>query len=192
MPGPPVSSYLAVSPLPTTAETVAGGLLSVALFPDLAIGGRYPPSYPAESGLSSKERLAPLSPRPSVRLLVFSFSRSLDVSSLAVFQRRARNPSGRRVRLAATRPRRFSIIPAKAFLSSRTLDFFVFLSLPAPILTKTRAAAPLDAAKRRENVKTGKLGKTSRNQKTNELLRTRSFSIRFGSRSAPSRRARSF
>lgn len=70
-----MSSYLAVSPLPTTAETVAGGLLSVALFPDLAIGGRYPPSYPAESGLSSKERLATLSPRPSVRLLFFSFSK---------------------------------------------------------------------------------------------------------------------
>ena len=69
-----MSSYLAVSPLPTTVETVAGGLLSVALFPDLAIGGRYPPSYPAESGLSSKERLATLSPRPSVRLLFFSFS----------------------------------------------------------------------------------------------------------------------
>ena len=69
-----MSSYLAVSPLPTTVETVAGGLLSVALFPDLAIGGRYPPSYPAESGLSSKERLATLSPRPSVRLLSFSFS----------------------------------------------------------------------------------------------------------------------
>ena len=70
-----MSSYLAVSPLPTTVETVAGGLLSVALFPDLAIGGRYPPSYPAESGLSSKERLATLSPRPSVRLLFFPFSK---------------------------------------------------------------------------------------------------------------------
>ena len=104
-----MSSYLAVSPLPTTVETVAGGLLSVALFPDLAIGGRYPPSYPAESGLSSKERLATLSPRPSVRLLFFSFSKrnaekapTSDASALS------------------------SIIPSNAFFSTPRARFFPF------------------------------------------------------------------
>lgn len=110
-----MSSYLAVSPLPTTVETVAGGLLSVALFPDLAIGGRYPPSYPAESGLSSKERLATLSPRPSVRLLFFPFSK--------------RNAKKRRSPTDAIRL--FSIITSNAFFSTPNDRFFSF-SRPVP------------------------------------------------------------
>lgn len=108
-PRQPVSSYLAVSPLPTTVETVAGGLLSVALFPDLAIGGRYPPSYPAESGLSSKERLATLSPRPSVRLLFFSFSKR-NAEKTPTFD--------------ASAP--LSIIPSNAFFSTPRARFFPF------------------------------------------------------------------
>ena len=116
-----MSSYLAVSPLPTTVETVAGGLLSVALFPDLAIGGRYPPSYPAESGLSSKERLATLSPRPSVRLLFFSFSKRKTRKNAARRARRFRlylNYNLERVLFNVARPI-FSIFspPPRRFLS---------------------------------------------------------------------------
>jgi hypothetical protein len=62
-PGLLVSSYLAVSPLPQTSRKrhVQGGLFSVALSlsgprPAVPDGGRYPPSRPVESGLSSVAR----------------------------------------------------------------------------------------------------------------------------------------
>jgi hypothetical protein len=49
-----VSSYLTVSPLPARSFLLTGGLLSVALIPDLAIGRRYRPSCPVKPGLSSR------------------------------------------------------------------------------------------------------------------------------------------
>lgn len=160
-----MSSYLAVSPLPTTVETVAGGLLSVALFPDLAIGGRYPPSYPAESGLSSKERLATLSPRPSVRLLFFSFPNETRKTPL-IPTRRLRVPFNynlERVLFNAARP-----------------IFFHFLAALAFVLAKSRPIKPTPQNRENAPIKpTPSTKQTTQNkrytQKTNALLRTRSF-----------------
>ncbi len=54
---PAVSSYLAVSPLPVVTYVPTGGLFSVALsLRDRSRGGRYPPPFPMESGLSSETR----------------------------------------------------------------------------------------------------------------------------------------
>jgi hypothetical protein len=48
-----VVSYTAVSPLPISSKLDIGGLLSVALIPWIAPGGRYPPPCSVKSGLSS-------------------------------------------------------------------------------------------------------------------------------------------
>ena len=151
-----MSSYLAVSPLPTTVETVAGGLLSVALFPDLAIGGRYPPSYPTESGLSSKERLATLSPRPSVRLLFFSFSkRNAEKTPLA-------EPTLPAFSLIITSNAFFSTSPARFFPFSRR--FYRRRVRRRKISKMRRLSKQRDKGKIAAIAKTSKINKKAKNK----------------------------
>ena len=74
-----VRSYRTFSPLPVLRNVAIGGLLSVALSPNLQskVGGRYPPPCPAVSGLSSRLLR---NPRPSVHAHIVRHVYTVDMA----------------------------------------------------------------------------------------------------------------